>query len=105
MNVRPGREHIGWPVTEDAAFQLFQRGRHLRVAQTFVLGYRPGYVRRLRRGKRSWYFRFEVNGEELIAVVGQGVMPGEFVWLTTYGRTPQSDQYRSATYDQIVAAA
>lgn len=77
------KQYTGLQPTRELAHALFRRGVHVRAQELFLLGYRPGLAKR--RGATSWYFRFQLFGEELLAVIAQGDSPGEFVWVTTYG--------------------
>ena len=86
----------GMQLTEALASALFHRSRHLRVEEMFTLGYRPAYGKRLRRGEKSWYFRFHLFAQELVAVVSQKDESGEYVWVTTYFPSRQSEHYRLA---------
>ena len=98
-------QHVGRYVGREEALDLFCRGTQVRAEGLLQLGYRPAYAGRLARGQRSWYFRFGIEGTELIAVIGQGMLPGEYVWLTTYGRNRQTDQYQVATFEDVSLAA
>ncbi len=91
---RLGR-YMAYRPTRALAEQFFMRARHLRVSQLRLLGYRPAYEVRYKRGQRSIYFRFQVFGEELIAVLQEGEAPGAFVWVTTYGKTREVEQFRA----------
>ncbi|HNZ18577.1 MAG TPA: hypothetical protein PKK44_09640 [Candidatus Hydrogenedentes bacterium] len=89
-------QHTGLQPTRALAQTLFHRSRQVKASQMWALGYRPGYWQRLAGGQKSWYFRFMLFGEELVAVVQEGALPGHYLWVTTYGATPQSDRYRWA---------
>jgi len=96
-------QHTGLLPTRALAFALFDRSRQLKVADMILLGYRPAYSRRKRRGKSSWYFRFHLFAKELIAVVQKGSEPGEYVWVTTYGLTAQNINLRIETRPVLAA--
>jgi hypothetical protein len=97
-------EHTGLPISKSVAYSLFSRSRHLSVDQVRLLGYRPGYETRLSQGRRSWYFRMHVFGQELLAVIGEGELPGEYVWVTTYAPNPQSHHLRLGEPELLTAA-
>jgi hypothetical protein len=98
------REHTGFRFSEDEALGLFRAARQVRPKQLIWLGYRPAYGRRKANGQKSWYFRTTVAGREVIAVVGEGDLEGQFVWVTTYGRNAQTDQLRAASYEALAYA-
>ncbi len=79
--------------------------RQVRPKQLIAMGYRPAYGKRLRKGQKSWYFRFLVNGREAIAVVQEGLIEGTYVWVTTFGRNRQSDHYRALSYEAVACMA
>lgn len=97
-------ERTGRWFSEEEALGLFCRGRQVRVPEMIQLGYRPAYGRRLRNGQKSWYFRLTVGGRELIAVIGQARECG-FAWVTTYGRSAQTDQLCTAIYEFLACTA
>jgi len=97
-------EHARCWVPAEKALMLFRAARQVRPKAMLLLGYRPAYGRRRRRGQKSWYFRFTASGRELIAVIGQSDS-GALVWMTTYGRTRQSDQLRIAEYGHLAGVA
>jgi len=96
--------HTGLHPTEALARTLFHRSRQLKTSQMRMLGYRPAYEQRKAHGQRSWYFRFTLFGEELVAVVQEGALPGEYLWVTTYGSTPQTDRLRRADFALLAEA-
>lgn len=98
-------EHTGVGLSEEEAYEAFYDGRQLRDTDLILLGYRPAYGRRMNQGQKSWYFRIDVDGQEAIAVIGEGMAPGEYVWLTTYGRNRQTDAFRLADFDMLGWAA
>ncbi len=98
------REYSGFGLTRGLATVLFRHSRHLRAEQVMLLGYRPRYWGRKAEGEPTWYFSFRIFGEEMLAVVGQGEQPGEYVWLTTYGINEQTRHYRLANTDAVAAA-
>ncbi len=87
-------QHTGLPPTRALAQSLFERSRQVKASHMWTLGYRPAYWQRLANGQKSWYFRFMLFGEELVAVLQEGTSSGEYLWVTTYGATPQSDHLR-----------
>ena len=97
-------QHTGLEPTEALARTLFQRSRQVKPAQMRLLGYRPAYKQRKDRGVQSWYFRFVLFGEELVAVLQEGALPGEFLWVTTYGPTAQSEQFQWADFGLLAEA-
>ena len=97
-------QRVGFRPTAGLAHVWFGRSRQVDYADMLALGYRPGYPRRKRAGKSSWYFRFSVFGEELVAVVGEGRQPGEYVWVTTYGRDAETEINRMHFAGDCVAA-
>jgi hypothetical protein len=98
-------EHMGRAIPEDQAYEVFCKGRQITAHEAILLGYRPAYGRRLSNGEKSWYFRLELNGQEMIAVVTEGDYPGEFVWVTTYAPDRQTEQCRMATPAMLGFAA
>jgi hypothetical protein len=98
-------EHTGRFIPEDQAHEVFCEGRQITAQEAILLGYRPAYGRRLNGGQKSWYFRIELDGREMIAVVTEGDHPGEFVWVTTYGRNQQADALQIATFNMLTTAA
>ena len=99
------RERTGRRVSEEEAFELFFNARQVRAGEMIMLGYRPAYGRRLRRGQKSWYFRLLVGGEEAIAVIGQAIGEGEHVWMTTYGRNAQTEHLCMGTSEALASVA
>ncbi|MFO7975034.1 MAG: hypothetical protein R6V12_10420 [Candidatus Hydrogenedentota bacterium] len=97
-------QHTGLQPTEGLAHTLFRRSRQVKTGEMRRLGYRPGYARRMANGRKSWYFRFVLFGEELVAVLQEGACAGEYQWVTTYGATPQSDLLRCGDYDLLAEA-
>jgi hypothetical protein len=95
------RTRAGAALSREEALELFRRARHLPVDDLFLLGYRPAYRRRLRNGRKSWYFRMAIRGRELIAVVSQ-MGEGDLAWVTTYGRDPQTDLFCTAVHGEAV---
>lgn len=89
-------EHLGFRPTRALAHCCFGRARQMRIEALRMLGYRPAFEARARRGEPSWYFRFRVFGEELIAVITPGKAPGSYVWVTVYAVNAQVDRYRWA---------
>ena len=99
------KESLGREILEETAFRFFCKGRQLSAQEMIPLGYRPMYNHRLQRGQKSWYFRFEIDGCEFVAVIGEGWDEREYVWTTTYARNRQTNHYRVATYRQLALAA
>jgi len=97
-------QHCGIALGKAEAYTFLCGSSLLKAEQLMRLGYRPGYDRRKRRGEESWYFRFLLDGEELVAVLSRGGEPGEFVWRTTYGRNPESDLRRMTFSENRLAA-
>ena len=91
-------ERCGKWLDGDEANEAFCCARQVRPPQLLMMGYLPGYGRRLRKGQKSWYFRFVVDGREAIAVVQEGRIEGRYIWITTFGRTRQSDNYQALPY-------
>ena len=92
------RQQTGVELPVEEAAGLFDAAQQLRPAEMFVLGYRPNHSGRWHRGVQTWYFRFCVDDQEFIAVVQQGRLPGEFIWITTYARSPMSDAFALCRY-------
>jgi hypothetical protein len=97
-------EHTHLYPTRGLAGVMFGRGRQVKPSEMLLLGYRPGYDRRLKRGEKSWYFHLRVFAQDLIAVIGEGDRPGEYVWLTTYAPTGQPDRFALAEPEALYAA-
>ena len=95
------QEDLGFSIPRAQAEVLFEGGRHLRHEEMQLLGYRPAYGQRLRKGVKSWYFRFVAFGRELIAVLTEGHQNGQLVWVTTYHPTRQSELLRLADYSAL----
>jgi hypothetical protein len=98
-------EHTGRFIPEDQAHEVFCKGRQITAQEAILLGYRPAYGHRPNGGQKSWYFRIEPDSREMIAVVTEGDYPGEFVWVTTYGRNQQTDALQIASFDMLTTAA
>jgi hypothetical protein len=98
------REHTDLHPTKSLAEVLFNHSRQVKPQEMMFMGYRPGYTRRLKEGQKSWYFRFLLLGEELVAVVAEGAVAGEYTWVTTYHPNEQSEHYRLASYERVAAA-
>ena len=99
------RERTGRRISQEEAFELFLCARQVRAGEMIMLGYRPAYGRRLKRGQRSWYFRLVVGSREAVAVIGQDIGEGGYVWMTTYGRNAQTEHLCTATYDGLARVA
>jgi hypothetical protein len=99
------REHSGRPVAEEEAFAVFGGGMQVSAEKLILMGYRPAYGRRMSEDKRSWYFRFEMDGQEMIAVVGEGDRAGQYIWVTTYVRNRQTAHLMVAAFDMLMSAA
>jgi hypothetical protein len=98
------QEYLGFHPTRGLAEVLFRHGRHLRHEELTLLGYRPAYHKRLKMGLKSWYFRFVVLGQEVIAVLTEGHRQGQLIWVTTYHPDEQSEHFRVADYSMLSAA-
>ena len=103
--LRRAEQHTGNRFSEEDALDRFRRARQLRPREMILLGYRPAYGRRLRRGCKSWYFHMDVGGHEIVAVVQQGGFEGEFVWVTCYAPGVQTRHYRLAEVSQLAYAS
>ena len=97
-------QHVGVEPTRGLAAVLFNRSRQVKMPEMIIMGYRPNYGTRIAYGERSWYFRFNFFAEELIAVIGEGDGQDEYVWLTTYAPSAQSEHYR-VTGEEATAEA
>ena len=97
-------EYTGLAPTNGLALALFARSRQVKVREMRLMGYRPGYERRMANGIRSWYFRVVVFGQELIAVISEGCANGSLAWVTTYSPNAQSNLLRMIEYESRVAA-
>ena len=97
-------EHTDMEPTRGLASVLFEHSRQVNSQEMRLLGYRPAYGRRLMRGEKSWYFRFQVFCQELIAVIGESASPGEYVWLTTYSPNRQTELLRVADFESLAVA-
>jgi len=87
-------QRVGVQPTRGLTAVLFNRSRQVKAPDMFLMGYRPSYGTRMAHGEKSWYFRFNFFAEELIAVIGEGDRQDEYVWLTTYALSDQSEHYR-----------
>lgn len=97
-------EHSGHALTHSVANALFLSSRQLPVSEMLLLGYRPAYARRRKQGESSWYFRFRIFGQELIAVISEDANDGRPVWVTTYARNAQTDIYRAVPAGELALA-
>jgi len=86
----------GVSLTEALAQALFARSRQVKANDMPLLGYRPGYRSRMERGVHSWYFRFYLFGQEMVAVIGREKDSGAYTWVTTYTPNRESDHFRIA---------
>lgn len=77
------RAYTGFGLTRGLALVLFRHGRRLRPEDVAAMGLPARYRGRTAGGERTWYFRFRIFGEELVAVVGEGDRRGEYLWLAT----------------------
>ncbi len=93
------RQRAGTRLSEREAMALFLDARYVHPEDLLLLGYRPAYGRRQRRGQKSWYFRLPLAGCELIAVIGQR-RDGSMAWVTTYAPNPQTEQLRAVWHVQ-----
>jgi hypothetical protein len=87
-------DHLGFRPTRALAHHFFGRARQVRIETMRLMGYRPAYEARALRGEPTWYFRFQVFGDELVAVVTEGDLPGSYVWVTSYAPNGQMDRCR-----------
>lgn len=97
------RQYTGLDLHENLAMLLFRHSEYRSPEQVLMLGFRPRYWGRKAEGQKSWYFRFHVSGEELLAVVAEGDRPGEYVWVTTYGVNDQTRHYRLVDTEAVAA--
>ena len=88
---------IGFKPTTALASIWFKQSRHLKGDAIFDWGYRPASSRHLEEGYRTWYFRFQVFGQECIAVISQRGGAGPLVWITTYAPNRQTMRFRQAS--------
>ncbi len=78
------QENTGFELTLDEAFSVFCLSEQLTYDDMLFRGYRPGYKRRIKDGIQSWYFLLQNTDQELVAVITEGIYPGEYEWITTY---------------------
>jgi hypothetical protein len=88
------RERAGVMLSPDNARHHFGGAQQVRLQQLLLLGYRPRYDGRQRRGHQSWYFKLTLAGQEIIAVVEQDAEPDKYLWVTSYTPDAQTRQYR-----------
>ena len=98
------REYTGFHQTRALAGVLFSRSRHIRPKEVCLLGFRPRYHGRKAEVEETWYFRFILFGEELLAVVTRDESTGAYVWVTAYAANEQTQHYRVADFDMLTAA-
>ena len=99
------RDRTGIEINIDQAFSFFQAARQLKPKEMILLGYRPNYTDRCRRGTLSWYFRLQLSNYELIAVVSQSHLAGDLAWVTTYCRNEQNEHLALTTFENLACAA
>lgn len=87
-------EFTGFTPTRGLASIYFANSRQVGLDEMHRMGYHPGYERRKVRGIASWYFRFAVFGQELIAVIATGRTRGSLIWVTTYPSTADAEPAR-----------
>ena len=87
----------------ETAAEAFQNARQLRYADMLLLGHRPRYGQRIRQGQKSWYSGFELRGTELVAVVTEGQLERQYVWVTTYSPNNQTEQFRVPPSEALAA--
>lgn len=95
----------GVRLTYFAALRLFSQARQVTYEQLYLMGYRPNYRGRLANGVPSLYFRFVLEGRELIAVLTEDREQRGLVWVTTYAPTRQSEQLRVFRFDELPTMA
>lgn len=98
-------QYAGIAPTPGLAQAFFERSIHVRHEELRAMGYRPAYGERIRHGRRSWYFQFQVFGDQLIAVLTEGDRTDEFVWVTTYGRNAQTEWLDCTATGRLAAMA
>lgn len=99
------RDRIGIAIDAGQAFESFLGARQLKQTEMILLGYRPNYDYRCRRGTLSWYFRIEFYNQEIIAVVSQRGTGGNLAWVTTYCRDRQNEYLALTTFEALARAA
>lgn len=77
------RQRAGVSLAPAQALDVFGRARHIRCPELRLLGYDPNFLGRRQRGVQSHYFRTELNGRQLIAVLTEDRFGGDPVWVTT----------------------
>ncbi|HHN46122.1 MAG TPA: hypothetical protein ENN09_01655, partial [Planctomycetes bacterium] len=60
------RKYSGRSLSRKEACALFCQGRQASYDEMVLMGYRPGAKRRRRNGEKSWYFKINVAGDELV---------------------------------------
>jgi hypothetical protein len=98
------RERTGVCLSRDNALVIFAAARMVRPEDLFSLGYRPRYHGRRERGQQTWYFCIQLDGHELIAVIGED-SGGGLVWVTTYAASTQTELLRTTGYEDLPLAA
>lgn len=96
-------ERAGVVLSKKEACKRFFRAAQLKPWQIALLGYRPAYSQRMRRGIRSWYFRLVIGDREMIAVISEGKSLGQYIWVTTYGRDQQVALQQMASFERVAA--
>ena len=94
-------EILGYRYADRDMEALFSGARQIKSSEMVMLGYRPDYDGRKSRGIDSWYFRAEVGGTEVVIVVGYCKIYERLIWVTTLGRSRQTDAYAVADYSML----
>ena len=97
------RDLAGVNLDPATALEMFHAARQVKCEELFALGYRPAIKRRKQKGIKSWYFRTEIEGEEAIAVISTGQESHALLWITTYFKDKQTEEFRKAETDGLGA--
>jgi len=98
-------EFLGAAVSLEEAFVFFREANQLTYAEMLQRGYRPAYRQRKQVGTPSWYFDLRHPANELIAVIAQGEVDGEYEWVTTYAPNCRNESNLLWGIEKVMRAA
>jgi len=92
---------MGRPISIQSALKLFEESRQIKYGDLLLMGYRPAFAGRKKKGVMSWYFRLESQESEMIAVISNSQRGDALVWLTTLFENKQTRNFRILNYDDL----
>ena len=81
------------------------RDRAVKVTRTQIAAAgHVGVLAKYRQREDVSFFLHRIDGQELVVVVGKARIGGRFTWLTTHGRTPETDHFQVLPSELILAS-